>query len=80
MSQLEHNANDSLDFNGAAKRGRGNNVCVDESSEPLSSTKAKSHVAVIHTVAALCTGDNAIVGCPPYKADNSALSCVVCSK
>ena len=80
MSQLEHNANDSLDFNGAAKRGRGNYVCVDESSEPLSSTRAKSHGAVIHTVAALCTGDDAIVGCPPYKADNSALSCVVCSK
>ena len=80
MSEYEHLEGDHGNFLlGAKSCGRGNYVCVDEASEPLS-IKPKTYGGVLHTVSALCSGDKALHGCPPYKTDFSALSCVVCSK
>lgn len=80
MSELEHGPDSQINVQYANGRGRGNYVCVDERSEPASSTRPRTHAAVLHTVEALCSGDDAVLGCPPYKSDKSALSCVVCSK
>ena len=79
MSEYEHLERDHGNFESAKSRGRGNYICVDEESEPLSITP-KTYGGVLHTVSALCSGDKALHGCPPYKTDFSALSCVVCSK
>ena len=79
MSEYEHHKADHGNFEHTRSRGRGTYICVDEESEPLSK-KPKAWGGVLHTVSALCTGDDALDGCPPYKTDFSALSCVVCSK
>ena len=79
MSEYEHYSGDHGNIGAATGRGRGNYICVDEASEPLS-TKPKTYGGVLHTVSALCSGDKALHGCPPNKTDFSALSCVVCSK
>ena len=79
MSEYEHLEGDHGNFEGAKSCGRGNYVCVDEASDPLS-IKPKTYGGVLHTVSALCTGDDALYCSPPYKNDDSALSCAVCSK
>ena len=77
MSKYEHHPGDHGNIGTSNGRVRGNYVCVDKASEPLS-TKPKTYGGVLHTVSALCTGDDALYGSPPYKNDDSALPCTVC--
>ena len=81
MSELEHSGSKPDDFSSASVRGPLSFVCVDEIAESLGSVPLSTWSGgVLHTVRAGCTGGGALVNCPPYKSDNSALSCVVCSK
>ena len=66
MSEYEHYSGDHENIGASNGRGRGNYVCVDEASEPLS-TKPKTYGGVLHTGSALCTGDDALDGSPPQK-------------
>lgn len=59
---------------------RSSYVCVDADAEPSNKPTGLQGGAPIFPVAANCAGANALSNCPPYKADRTALSCVVCSK
>lgn len=81
MTELETNGGEPDNFTAADIRGPRSFVCVDEHAESLTSKPVDSWIGgVLHAVRAGCTGGGALMNCPPYKSDNSALSCVVCSK
>ena len=80
MSELEHDSYKPDDFSHASYRGPRSFVCVDENAESFGSIPDTWAGGVLHTVGTSCTGSGAVINCPPDKSDNSALSCVVCSK
>lgn len=79
MSELEHTYRKPKDFTQSQERASRSYVCVDSDAESLYS-KTTYYGAILHPVYAQCAADGGLLNCPPYRDDNSALSCVVCSK
>lgn len=84
MSEVEHELGNQDHFEPTRKRATTSYVCVDKDSEPLTSQPQANEFiwdgGIIFPVEADCTGNDKLSNCPPYRGDNSALACVVCSK
>lgn len=59
---------------------RVNYLCIDSKIELLNTTTPGGRGTPLYPVAAHATGGSALKNIPPYKADYTALSCVICSK
>ena len=56
-------------------------ICIDKNAETLPAPDDGDYTGSrIYPVSAGCLGEGSLQNCPPYKADNIALSCVVCSR
>ena len=88
MSEIEHGGGkegqDDLGKFALDTRSFTSYICVDKESESLTPKPRPAEDlwggGFLHPVEADCTGENKLRSCPPYRGDNSALACVVCSK
>ena len=57
-------------------------VCVDDKPESATSKPITGSWfgALLQPVSASCSGDEALVNCPPYLSDDRELSCVIFTK